>query len=435
MYDWANSVYSLCISTAIFPLYYTSVTNASNNGSVQLLGREYANDALYSYTVSLSFLLVALMLPLVASVADYRRSKLAFMKFFCYLGAASCALLYFFTERNVVYGLGLFALATIGFAASLVFNNAYLKEIVDEDRQDRVSALGFSLGYLGSVLLLVANLAMIMFHDQLGIATSQKATQLTFVTVGIWWAGFAQIPFGALRRFERGQWLATTSSGGTTPRRDWWSGYQGLVHVWQELKALPALRRFLIAFFLYNAGVQTVMYLASIFGAEVIFLNDPNGTTKLIVTVLLIQLVASAGAFLFARLSQRWGNVLALSCSLVVWIAICLAAYFMETQGQFYSVAVLVGMIMGGVQALSRSTYAKLIPTREDTASFFSFYDATDKISIVVGTALYGLIAELTGDLRNTALGLVVFFFAGLTILWTIRNQPVLQPKSHRSSP
>jgi UMF1 family MFS transporter len=427
MYDWANSVYSLCIATAVFPIYYSSVTGSINGGVVQFIGREYDNDALYSYALSFSFLIVALISPLLAPIADFKRSKLGFMKFFCYLGAGSSAALYFFTGENVSWGILFFILAAIGFAASLVYYNAYLKEIVDEPLMDRVSARGFSLGYIGSVLLLIVNLMMVMKPAWFGITDTGMAARISFVTVAIWWAGFAQIPFDALRRFKY-EGPAKENNQQKLSLGFVFGGYNELKKVWNELKQYRSIRQFLIAFFFYNSAVQTVMYLATIFGTEVVFKGDENGQAKLILCVLIIQLVAIGGATLFSRLSRGYGNIHSLSVAILIWLCICIAAYVLKTQGQFYAVAFFVGMVMGGIQSLSRSTYSKLLPVTRDTASYFSFYDSTEKVATVFGTAVYGLVTEFTGDMRNTVLFLFVFFVIGLYLLRTIRREPVLLP-------
>ncbi|MBA3647643.1 MAG: MFS transporter [Chitinophagales bacterium] len=424
MYDWANSVYSLSITTAIFPIYYTTVTGNINNGNVAFLGRSFNNGALYAYALSFSFLMVALISPLLAPIADFRGNKLSFMKFFCYMGSASCAALYWFTGENITWGISFFVLASIGFAGSLVYYNAYLKEIADEPEQDRVSAKGFSLGYIGSVILLIINLVMIQFYGVFGFTDPGMPTKISFLMVGIWWAGFAQIPFRALKRFKYEP--VTDNHLKEKPKSQmssFFGGYSELRKVWLELRLHPSLKKFLTAFFFYNSAVQTVMYLATIFGTDVLKLDQ----SKLIITVLIIQLVAIIGATLFARISRRFGNIAGLTLAIFIWIGICIAAYFLQTEYQFYGVAFAVGMVMGGIQSLSRSTYSKLLPQTRDTASFFSFYDATEKVATVCGTLLYGLITELTGNMRNTVLVLIVFFVAGLLLLMTVKKEEVLQ--------
>jgi UMF1 family MFS transporter len=315
----------------------------------------------------------------------------------------------------------------VGFAGSIVYYNAYLKEIVNEDDQDRVSAKGFSLGYVGSVILLLLNLAMVQKPEWFGISTTGQAARISFITVGVWWAAFAQIPFNALKRFRYDAPVKESNSTSKLTMGFIFGGYNELRKVWDELKRYRSLKNFLVAFFFYNSAVQTVMYLASIFGSEVVFKNDPDGTSKLIICVLIIQLVAILGAILFSRLSKRLGNIYSLSIAIFIWIGVCLFAYILKTEMQFYVIAFAVGMVMGGIQSISRSTYSKLIPPTKDTASFFSFYDATEKVATVFGTAVYGLVTEFTGDMRNSVLFLLVFFIIGLFLLWKVRKESALK--------
>lgn len=423
MYDWANSVYSLTIATAVFPIYYIAVTKDINHGMVNFLGREYVNNALYSYALSVSFLVVALIAPLLSSIADFRGNKLSFMKFFCYLGAASCIALFWFTGANMNFGITFFVLASVGFAGSIVYYNAFLKEIVDESQQDQVSARGFSMGYIGSVLLLIINLVMIMFYDQFGFSNEAMPTRISFVMVGIWWAGFAQISFYALKRFR---YIAPVSEDVASEKKmtmnSLFGGYRELQKVWYQLRHYKSLKRFLIAFFFYNSAVQTVMYLATIFGKDELKLEQ----TKLIITVLVIQLVAVAGAYMFSRISRQYGNVRSLNIAILIWIIICIATYTVANEYQFYAIAFVVGMVMGGIQSMSRSTYSKLVPPTKDTASFFSFYDVTEKLATVFGTAVYGLILELTGNMRNSVLALILFFIIGILFLTKVKGEKSL---------
>jgi MFS transporter, UMF1 family len=408
MYDWANSVYSLTIATAVFPIYYESVTTNDHNNTVTLFGREYVNTALYSYVLSAAFLVAAMLSPLLSSIADYRRNKLVFMQASCYIGAVACALMFWFDgSATATLGLFAFGLATVGFTSSLVFYNAYLPEIAPEHLQDRISARGFALGYVGSVLLLVLNLVMVQKPELFGITDAGIGARISFVTVGLWWAGFAQIPFRALRRFEQAKKSFNEKRNNVG---NFFGGYKELRKVFNELKHLPKLQFFLISFFFYSTATQTVLYLAQLFGSKELKLD----TAKLIMTVLIIQLVAIAGAYLFAFLSKAFGNIRALMVAVVIWIGICVAAYFIRGEMDFYVIAFFVGMVMGGIQALSRSTYSKMLPETEDHASYFSFYDVCEKLSIVLGTAVYGLVEEITGSMRNSTIALTFFFSIGL---------------------
>ncbi|WP_128543618.1 MFS transporter [Larkinella soli] len=416
LYDWANSVHSLVIVSSIFPVYFSATAvNESGGPVIEFLGVSVKNSVLFSYSVSASFLLIALLSPFCTAIADYSGLKKSFMKFFCYLGAINCSLLYFFTRETTTFAVICFILSLIGWSGSIVFYNSYLPEIASEDQFDRVSARGFSMGYVGSVILMVFNLSMILFPQWYGGISGGMASRISFLTVGVWWIGFAQIPFRRLTdpvRVEREE----NSSG-------WiFNGFRELKKVFGQVRQQGLLKRFLLAFFVYNMGVQTVMYIATIFGSDELKLPGQS----LIITILLIQLVGIAGATLFARLSGRFGNIYALMVAVTIWVGICIGAYFVTTEYQFYGLAVLVGLVMGGVQALSRATYSKFIPEgTHDTASYFSFYDVTEKLSIVIGTAMYGLIEQVTGSMRNSVLALLVVFAIGLLLLWRIPSQKV----------
>lgn len=415
MYDWANSVYSLVITTAIFPLYYSGVTAGANGlGIVNVLGFHVKNSILFSWALSAAFLVIACFSPLLTAIADFSGKKKLFMKFFCYLGSASCALLWFFTSDTVVWGIFAFIFATIGFTGSIVFYNSFLPEIATPDKFDSLSARGFSYGYIGSVILLVLNLLPIIKPEWFGNISAGTASRIAFVCTGLWWAGFAQISFNALpsnpyQKKPDGNWII--------------KGYAELGKVWREMKSVPKTQRFLFAFFFWNMGVQTVMYLATIFGESELHLP----TTSLILTVLLLQLLAIVGSLLFAAISRKFGNRAALAILIVIWIGICCSAYYVSTANQFYLLAAVVGSVMGGIQSLSRSTYAKLIPAHTtDHAAWFSFYDVTDKLSIVIGTFAYGLIESATGSMRNSTLGLAGFFIIGLILLKVMGKSPLL---------
>ena len=409
MYDWANSVYSLTIATAIFPIYFVKVLPKD----IDFLGINFTNSGLYSYCVSFAFLLVAIVSPILSGIADYKDSKKKFMKFFVYLGSISCAALYFFTDINSLYmGVVPFVLATFAFAGSLVFYNAYLHEIVTPDRMDAVSARGFSMGYIGSVLLLIINLVVIMKSDLFGIPKdSTLGSQIAFISVGVWWAGFAQITFKLLPPEENKH---PNAKGLLT------KGFKELKSVLAQLKEHRNLKLFLTSFFVFSMALQTVMYVASVFGSEVVKLE----TSELIITILLIQLVAIGGAFIFSRLSAKYGNIISLSIALAIWVIVSSGAYFLNEgdSNLFYILGASVGLVMGGAQSLSRSTYAKLLPAdTEDHASFFSFYDVAEKLSIVFGTFVWGFIDNLFG-MRNGLFALVLFFIVGIVLLQAVKD-------------
>jgi UMF1 family MFS transporter len=410
MYDWANSVYNLVITSTIFPAYYEAVTgdgNATLNDKVQLFGREFSNTSLYNYALGIAFLIVAIMSPLLSSIADYKGNKKKFLFFFCTMGSIACSAMYFFDKTNLTYGLLCLIVACVGFWSSLVFYNSYLPEIAAPEDQDRVSAKGFAMGYIGSVILQIICFVFVLKPDLFGI-TVGKASQISFLLVGIWWWGFGQF---SLSRLPKGIPIAQTSDRGSV----FTNGYKELNKVWQQVKHMPVLKKYLGAFFFYNMGVQTVMLAATLYGKSE--LNIP--TPKLIIAILIIQLVAIPGSYLIAKLSDKIGNFQALMITVSLWIVLCILAYFLPRDGiyEFYALATVVGFVMGGIQSLSRSTYAKLMPVTKDTTSFFSFYDVTEKIAIVIGMFSFGYINELTGSQRNSVLALVIFFVIGLVLL------------------
>lgn len=406
MYDWANSVYSLVITSAIFPVYYQAVTTAADGSDkVSFFGYPIVNSVLYSFSLSLSFLLVAPLLPLLSGIADYTGNKKAFMKFFVYLGGVACMGLYFFGSANLEWGIFCSMMASIGYAGSIVFYDAFLPEIASEDRFDTVSARGYSMGYYGSVILLVTNILMITFWSDLGFPDQGSATRFSFLMVGVWWIGFSQITFARLPDNPYSQ---------KPTGRVIFNGYHELQKVWRSLSQYPNLKKYLTSYFFYNMGTQTVMYLAATFGSKELKLES----TKLIGTVLIIQLVASVGANLFARFSGKRGNKTALLTMISIWIVICILAFFTTNEYEFYGIAFLVGLVMGGIQSLSRATYSKLIPENSiDHASYFSFFDVTFNISIVMGTFSYGLIEHISGSMRNSTLMLMIYFIIGMLLL------------------
>ncbi|MCC7031109.1 MAG: MFS transporter [Chitinophagaceae bacterium] len=413
-YDWANSAYSLVITTAIFPLYYNSIVD----NKIKLLGFEIVSESLASYSISLSFLIIAILSPILSSIADYRGNKRSFMQFFCYLGSAACCAMYFFKregtqEANVLYGLTCSVLASIGYCGSIVFYNAYLPEIAGKEKQDTVSAKGFAMGYIGSVILMLVCFAFILLNDQLGWNLKDYPARISFVMVGIWWAGFAQITFRKLKPPKKQNLQSTAITGKVIS-----NGYRELQKVWNELQHYPTLKKYLLSFFFYNMGVQTVMYMATYFASKELQM----AATQLLSVVLIIQVVAIGGAWLFAKISERLGNKISLLSLVLIWIGICFAAYFVRSVNQFYLLAFAVGMVMGGIQSMSRSTYSKLLPATTDTASYFSFYDVCDKTGIVIGTLSFGLIAQLMGGMRNSTLALSCYFIIGLLLLLRIRK-------------
>lgn len=422
MYDWANSVHNLVIITVVFPMYFLATTTVKDadgkvvNDIVNFFGFQVKNSVLYSYAISAATILLVILNPILTPLADSSGRRKLFMKLFCYLGAASCAYFFFFTKDNVSWVVVAFGLSIMGWGGSIVFYNSFLPEIATEDRFDNLSARGFMMGYVGSVILLVFNLIMIMKPEFVGLTQADSdsgfTARVSFLTVGLWWALFAQIPFYYLPKDQvkplEGNWLS--------------SSLHELGKVLKEVKKNKLLTRFLAAFFFYDMGVMTVIYVATIFADKELHIEK----TGLIVTLLLIQLIAIPGSFLASWLSGKFGNTKALLIEIFVWALMPLAAYFTTTPMEFYVIASIVGLVMGGIQSLSRSTYAKLIPENtEDTASYFGFYDIVEKIAIALGTLLFGFVEQITGNMRNSVLVILVFFIVGFLLLMRIPSRKI----------
>jgi UMF1 family MFS transporter len=411
MYDWANSVYNLVITSTIFPAYYEAVTGDGNENTlidkIKIGGYEFSNTALYNYILAIAFVIVAIMSPILSSIADARGNKKQFLRFFCTMGSLSCASLYFFDSDHIIGGLISVIIACVGFWSSLVFYNSYLPEIAAPEDRNRISAKGFMMGYIGSVLLQLICFVFVLKPELFGI-TVGKASQISFLLVGVWWVSFGWIAISRLP--------ASKGVKGTQNKNLFTQGYKELHKVWVELKTQPLLKQFLFSFFFYNMGVQTVMLAATLYGKSE--LNIP--TTNLIIAILIIQLVAIPGAHLMAKLASKWGNFNTLMVAIVIWIGGCIMGYYLPRNSvmPFYSLAIIVGFVMGGIQSVSRSTYSKLMPETQDTTSYFSFYDVTEKVAIVIGMFSFGFINEITGSQRNSVLALCIFFIIGFVLLY-----------------
>jgi UMF1 family MFS transporter len=415
-YDWANSVHSLTITSAIFPIYFPAAAitiGSATPGIISILGFELSNTVVFSYSISVAFFALAILMPFLSGIADYTGSKKSFMRFFCYLGSFSCIALFFFSKGHYYIGTLGFLFSIIGWGGSMVFYNSFLPEIATPDRFDRLSAKGFTLGYIGSVLLLVQNLTMLLKPEWYGGIGGEMAARVSFLTVGIWWLLFAQIPLHYL----------PDSKAKEKDQKQWWlGGFKELQKVFKEVMVNKEVKLFLVSFFLFNMGAQTVMYLGALFGSQELHLPED----ALIITILLIQLVAIPGAYFCARLSGWIGNIKALGLIVLVWIFVCAYAYTVTSQFNFYLLATAIGFVMGGIQSNSRATYAKLCPKGEkDTASYFSFYDVCDRMSTVIGTFMFGLVIQLTGNMRISILVLVLVFGASLFFLRPLLKSPI----------
>lgn len=411
-FDWANSAYNLVITSTIFPAYYTIITTTTAHGDkVTFFGRTFTNTALSNYALSLAYLIMVILLPILSATADYRGNKKIFMKIFTYLGSLACIGLFFFKLDTLELGVICFAIAAMGYIGGVMFNNSYLPEIATKDQQDQVSAQGYAYGYVGSVLLQIICFVFVLKPELFGITDASLPARLSFLLVGIWWIAFAQIPF---RKLPAGSPNYEAINKSVVR-----SGFQELGKVWRQLKSMKVMKRFLLAFFFYSMGVQTIMLAAAGFGEKTLHL----GTSKLIMVILIIQLVAILGAIWMSKLAMKIGNVSVLILVVCIWVLTCIYAYFITNEYEFYALASVVGLIMGGIQSLSRSTYSKFIPENTpDTASFFSFYDVTEKLAVVIGLFSFAYIEEQTGSIRNSIFALASFFVLGLIFLLLLKK-------------
>lgn len=424
-YDWANSVYSLVISSAVFPIFYGAIFRLAEVEQVSVFGVMIARGPLISYLSSAAFVLIALATPLISGVADYMGNKKIFLKFFCYLGAASCIALYWFSLDHIYLSLLCYFFGLVGSWLSIAIYNSYLPDIAYKDQQDRVSARGFAMGYIGSVLLLLVNLAMVMRPNWFGIEGTEEnpaemmAMRYSFITVGLWWILFSQytfrhMPKGYKKEGDRKQLIL--------------GGFNELKKVRLEISTQLFLRKYLWAFFIYSMAVQTILLIAAYFGEqEIDWGSDNQRTVGLIVSILLIQIVAMVGSVITGRLAERLNNISMLIVINGIWLLLCIYAYFVETPSDFYLAAAWVGLVMGSIQTLSRSTYSQNLPDTQDTTSYFSFYEVAEKVGIVIGTFIFGYIAQLTGSMRGAALFLGVFFLVGALLLARLKKY-VLRP-------
>lgn len=406
-YDWANSVYTLVIASTIFPIFYGVLFREKGIEAIQLFGFLIRSEALIPYVTAIGFLIIAFISPLLSGIADYLGNKKFFLQLFCYIGSFSCMSLYFFSLENIVFSLVTYMLALIGYWGSLVFYNSYLPDIAHIEQQDEISAKGYGLGYAGSVILLLICLIMVMFVED---THKIQMMRLSFLLVGIWWIAFSQYSY---------RYLPNSKNENKLHKNVILNGFRELLKVWKQIKQILPLKSYLLAFFVFSMAVQTIMIIAAYFGEkEVNWGNDDSRTIGLIVSILVIQIVAIFGALLTSRLVFKYGNIKVLMLLNFLWILICSYAYFVITPTDFYIAAFFVGLVMGGIQTLSRSTYSKFIPAETtDTTSFFSFYDVAEKIGIVIGMFTYGFIADITGKIQNAILFLILFFVVGLLLL------------------
>lgn len=405
-YDIANSAYILSVNTVLYPIFYQQVTQkAFGSEMVMFMGINIKNTVLYEYAIALGYFLVILLTLSLSGIADLGGYRKRFMQSFTLLGSFACMGLFFFTGENILLGLLLPMLAVLGFAGSLVYYNSFLPIIATPDRYDRISAKGFSFGYAGSMLLLIFNIFSLKNYQLFGFSDSLEAIRFSFIEVGIWWLAVSQIAFYYLREERKTvKWDVSIFT----------RGFREVSNVFGYIKKHKTMYRFLLSFFFFSMGVQTIIIVASLFGKSELGITD----TKLIMTILIIQVVAILGAFIFGRVSSRFGNKTSLLWMLAIWIFVCLSAYYVHDELQFYILSALLGLVMGGIQSQARSTWSKLMPSATtDTASYFSFYDSTEKLAIVIGMLGFGIIEQVTGSMRNGTLLLSLFFVVSFLII------------------
>jgi len=420
MYDWANSVYQLTISSAIFPVYYNSVTRHGDDYTVSFFGIDVINTVLYSWAIAAAYLVVAMGSPLFSSMADYTGRRKGFMRAFTLIGAAACGMLFFFDASHIELGIIAFALGTVGYGGSIVFYNSFLPVIAQPEDQDRISARGYSMGYLGGVVLLIINLVMILMPGWFGFdKDSDMPARISFLTVFVWWFGFSTLTFRRLPKY--------TFRKRTHRARILTNGYKELRVVFRQVRSSFKLSVYLIGFFFIMMGILTTMFMAATYGEKEIGMK----ADILIATILVIQLVGMGGAWFFAWLSGKIGNLQALIISVVAWILICIYAYTIKGTAEFLTAAFFIGIVMGGSQSLARSTYSKMLPETTDHTSFFSFYDVMEKLATVLGTFSFGIIEALTGSMRFSVLAITIFFLLGLFFLLLL----LLQERKNPSMP
>lgn len=406
MYDWANSSYLLVITSTLFPIYFNGVTRSFfQSEEVVFFGLQITNTVLYSYSVATAFLIVAVLSPILSGIADSGGNRLMFLKLFTFIGSASTFSLFWFKGHNVEFGIIMSVLAGVGYSGSLVFYNAFLPEITTNDQYDQLSAKGYAFGYVGSLILLLISFALIKNFGAVGLKNEGSAVRIAFMMVGVWWFGFAQYSFYHLpknveiSKEKSKAWLT--------------DGLIEIVKVFQLIRQMPNTKIYLMAFFFYSTGVQAVMHLAASFGEKELKLESG----KLIATIMIIQVVAIAGAYGFSYMSKKYNNGISILCMLILWVGVCLFAYQTTQEFEFYGLAFVVGLVMGGIQSMSRSTFSKLIPENtHDNTSFFSFYDVVEKLSIVFGTFSFGFVESMTGSMRNSTLILALYFIVGILL-------------------
>jgi len=402
MYDWANSAFATTIMAAVLPTFYSEVAGANL--------RPVQASSYWGYTNTIAMLLIAVAAPILGAIADHSGAKKRFLGSFASLGILFTALLVLVSTGDWLMASVFYILGRVGFAGANIFYDSLLPHVAGPDEIDQVSAKGYALGYLGGGLLLVVNLAWIMKPELFGLPGAEIASRLSFLSVAVWWAIFS-IPL--FRRVPEPS-FAQQPRESANPIR---AGFQRLGQTFRGIRRYRELFKFLIAFWLYNDGIGTIIIMAAIFGAEI-----GIGTTSLIGAILAVQFLGVPFAFAFGWLARRLGTKRSILLALGVYTIIAIGGYFMQTGLHFWVLAFLVATVQGGSQALSRSLFGRMAP-KTKTAEFFGFYDVSSKFAGIAGPALFGLVGQLTGSSRLSIISLIFFFAAGGLLLAQVNEK------------
>lgn len=424
-YDWANSAFPTTVLTVFIGPYLTTLAKAAadRDGFVYPLGVKVAPESFFPYVVSLSVLLQVVFLPLLGAVADYSHFKKQMLGFFAYIGAFATMAMYFLQSTDYLLGGVLFIVANLSFGASVVFYNAFLIDIAGLEERDHVSSMGWALGYIGGGILLTLNLLLLAKSTEVGLSIA-TAVRINLASAGVWWAIFTVVPLTVLKQRQPPKQLPPGE-------------HYLIVGVRQFRDTLSKIRLhreamlFLIAYLVYNDGIQTVVSLASVFGQEELGLS----ITSLATAILLVQFVGFFGAILFNYIARAISAKRAIIISLLIWIGTLVYAYaFLKTTRDFYVMAAAIAIVLGGSQALSRSVYSLMIPQGHES-EYFGIYEISDRGTSWLGPLLFGLALQLTGSYRVAILSLIVFFVVGLLVLLRVNvHQGILQAENHKSA-
>ncbi len=420
MYDFANSAFATTILAVIFNQYFVTVVAGGERG-VNLFGFHLHGASFFTFSISISMAVSALVSPFLGATADASGSKKRFLMVFCYAAILFTGLLYFIHAGDYWMGAVFFIIANIGFAEGNVFYNAFLPELSSEQNVGRISGLGWALGYIGGGLLLAINLVMLKYPEWLGFPVGYFTVHDCFLSVGLWWFVFSLPTFLFLKERARG-------TDPSSQRVSFRAGYQRLQHTFRRVRAFKELTKFLIAYLIYNDGIETVIVMASIFGAEVLGME----THEIILYFLMIQGIAFFGSLIFGFLADTVGNKKTVMISLGIWSLIVLWAFrlgiFGSPKSEYWILGILAALVMGGSQAASRSLQGIFTPDA-NSAEFFAFFGVSGKFASVVGPLIYGILIAITGSVRSGILSILLFFIAGMAILWTVNEKKGMEEK------